>query len=148
MPVYEYYCRDCDGIFDAMRSMKEASWPVPCPVCSKDALRIMPTSFHAFTMREGYARRIPDRGTYWHLGKEVKRPVTGGVPANEHPDLYKPEPAPAKARGELEDALDKNRLEGVDKQTQRDYESLRSPDTDKKYYLELWKDHEQSEKKK
>ena len=28
-------------------------------------------------MREGYPRAIPDRGTYWHLGKEVKRPVTG-----------------------------------------------------------------------
>jgi len=30
------------------------------------------SSFMAFTYRDGYPRRIPDKGTYWHLGKEVK----------------------------------------------------------------------------
>lgn len=34
--------------------MREATEPVPCPECFKDASRIMPTSFAAFTFREGY----------------------------------------------------------------------------------------------
>lgn len=89
MPLYEYYCERCNGVFEAMRPMREASEPVPCPECYKDAKRIMPTSFHAFTMRDGYPRAIPDRGTYWHLGQEVKRPVDVPTPANEHPDLMK-----------------------------------------------------------
>ncbi len=100
MPVYEYYCESCDGIFEALRPMREAGDPVPCPVCDRDGMRIMPTSFAAFTMRDGYPRRIPDRGTYWHLGKEVKRPVTGGVRANEHPEINKPEPPRRLTKGE------------------------------------------------
>jgi len=101
MPVYEYYCEACDGIFEALRPMREAGDPVPCPVCDRDGRRIMPTSFAAFTMRDGYPRRIPDKGTYWHLGKEVKRPVTGGVRPNEHPEINKPEPKPKPTKGEL-----------------------------------------------
>lgn len=53
---------------------------------------MMPTSFAAFSMRSGVPRRLPDRGTYWHLGKEVKARNTGGVPAFQHPETYKPEP--------------------------------------------------------
>lgn len=101
MPVYEYYCESCDGIFEALRPMREAGDPVPCPVCDRDGRRIMPTSFAAFTMRDGYPRRIPDKGTYWHLGKEVKRPVTGGVRPNEHPEINKPQPKPKPSKGEL-----------------------------------------------
>ncbi len=29
MPLYEYYCEPCDGIFEAIRPMREASLPVP-----------------------------------------------------------------------------------------------------------------------
>ncbi len=103
MPLYEYYCEHCDGIFESLRPMREAGEPYPCPVCDRDGKRIMPTSFSAFTFRDGYPRRIPDKGTYWHLGKEVKTPNTGGVPANEHPELYKPEPKPVPTRGEADD---------------------------------------------
>jgi hypothetical protein len=53
-------------------------------------------------MREGYPRAIPDRGTYWHLGKEVKTRITGQTRMNEHPELAKPRPKPAKSKGELE----------------------------------------------
>ena len=41
----------------------------------------------ALTMREGYARQLPDRGTYWHMGKEVSRMHEGGSPAFSHPEL-------------------------------------------------------------
>jgi putative FmdB family regulatory protein len=103
MPLYEYYCSHCDGVFEQLRSIREASEDYPCPVCDRDSKRIMPTSFSAFTFRDGYPRRIPDKGTYWHFDKEVKTMNTGGVPANEHPELYKPEPKPTPSKGDLED---------------------------------------------
>jgi putative FmdB family regulatory protein len=82
MPVYEYLCKHCDGIFEAIKQISQASLPAPCPVCARKAQRVPPTSFSAFTMREGYPRAIPDRGTYYHLGKEVKRPITGPTRMN------------------------------------------------------------------
>ncbi len=102
MPVYEYYCDPCNGIFEALRNMRQASEPSPCPVCNGESQRIMPTSFSAFTFRDGYPRRIPDKGTYWHLGREVKNPVTGAVRPNEHPEINKPEPAPTLLKGDAE----------------------------------------------
>jgi hypothetical protein len=70
----------------------------------------MPTSFTAFTVREGLPRSIPDRGTYWHLGSEVKQMNTGGVPAFEHPDLYQPAPKPAPSKGEQADVAELDQL--------------------------------------
>ncbi len=102
MPLYEYYCKSCDGIFETVRPISRSSEPAPCPVCARTGQRIPPTSFAAFTMRDGYPRAIPDRGTYWHLGKEVKRPITGSFRMNEHPEVNKPEPKPKKSSGELE----------------------------------------------
>ena len=102
MPVYEYYCQSCDGVFEALRRIKESSEPSPCPVCSRESDRMMPTSFSAFTYRDGYARRIPDKGTYWHLGKEVKNPITGAARPNEHPEINKDEPAPKPLKGDAE----------------------------------------------
>ena len=101
MPLYEYFCDPCDGIFEALRPMREASDPVPCPVCERDGERIMPTSFAAFTYRDGYPRKLPDKGTYWHLGKEVKKRVTGGMKPFEHPELNKPKPVRRKSKGEI-----------------------------------------------
>jgi len=104
MPLYEYYCEHCDGVFEELRSMRESSEPAPCPLCDRDSRRIMPTSFSAFTFRDGLPRRIPDDFKYWHHdGRKVKTMNTGGVPMNEHPELYRPEPKPKPTRGELED---------------------------------------------
>lgn len=105
MPLYEYFCQPCNGIFEELRPMREATEPVPCPECFKDAGRIMPTSFSAFTFREGYARRIPDDGKYYHLGHKVSKPITGGRP-NEHPEVNKPEPKVKKSRGEKQELVD------------------------------------------
>ena len=101
MPLYEYYCEHCDGVFETLRSMRDAGEPSPCPVCDRDGQRIMPTSFTAFTFRDGLPRRIPDRGTYWHLGKEVSKPITGGGVAYEHPEVNKPKPKPIPTAAEL-----------------------------------------------
>lgn len=111
MPVYEFYCEPCNGIFEALRPIRESSEPCPCPVCNKEGKRIMPTTFNAFTYRDGYPRRIPDKGTYWHLGKEVKSLITGPVRPNEHPEINKPEPKPKKAKGELSIERERRRLE-------------------------------------
>ncbi len=37
MPLYEYLCQPCNGIFEELRPMSEASDPVPCPQGFKDA---------------------------------------------------------------------------------------------------------------
>jgi putative FmdB family regulatory protein len=119
VPLYEYYCKHCDGIFETMRPIARASDPAPCPVCARKAQRIPPTSFAAFTMREGYPRAIPDRGTYWHLGKEVKNPIRGKVRMNEHPELTKPRPKPVPSKGEREIIREKKHLEKKEAERRR-----------------------------
>jgi putative FmdB family regulatory protein len=100
MPLYEYYCEPCNGVFEAIRPMREASEDVPCPECSRDSPRIM-SSFTAFTFRDGYPRRIPDKGTYWHLGKEVKQRAKT-LKRGTHPELAEPRPSPRPTRGDLD----------------------------------------------
>ena len=112
MPLYEYYCSSCNGVFEALRSMRESSEPSPCPLCDRDSMRIMPTSFAAFTFRDGMPRRIPDRGTYWHFDKEVKTMNTGGVPMNEHPELYRPDPKPVPTAADRDAQREIEHLKG------------------------------------
>jgi putative FmdB family regulatory protein len=100
VPLYEYYCQSCNGIFEAIRPMREASLPVPCIECNRDAARIM-SSFNAFTFRDGYPRRLPDRGTYWHLGQEVKTRVKR-MKGWEHPELATPKPRPRPLKGDVQ----------------------------------------------
>ncbi len=105
MPLYEYYCEPCDGIFEAIRPMREASLPVPCPDCNRDAPRIM-SSFNAFTFRDGYPRRLPDKGTYWHMGKEVKKRAKR-MHWYDHPELTPPKPKPRPTKGDIQAAKDR-----------------------------------------
>jgi len=56
MPLYEYCCQICDSVYEAVRPMREASLPLPCPQCGRDGQRIM-SHFSAFTVRDdGYCR--------------------------------------------------------------------------------------------
>jgi putative FmdB family regulatory protein len=119
MPLYEYFCKHCDGVFEAIRPISKAGDPAPCPVCARKSERIPPTSFAAFTMREGYPRAIPDRGTYYHLGKEVKTRITSGVRMNEHPEINKPRPKPKKSKGELSAAADRRHAEAREEARRR-----------------------------
>ena len=88
MPLYEYLCEECSGIFEVVRPIREAPEPQPCPECDEECERVMPTSFSAFVMRQGYPRRIPDKGTYWHLGQEVTFLPKKARPY-EHPQVTK-----------------------------------------------------------
>lgn len=74
MPIYEYACDDCEGVFELMRPVREASDPQPCPSCESDARRIISRDFHAYTMRKGMPRRIPDQGLYWSLKGQSTEP--------------------------------------------------------------------------
>ena len=98
MPLYEYYCQHCNGVFEALRSIREATLPVPCPACQREGQRVM-SSFTAFTYRDGYPRRIPDKGTYWHLGKEVKT-LPKRMRHHQHPELAEPKPVKRPTKGE------------------------------------------------
>lgn len=34
MPLYEYYCTDCNQTFESLRPAQQADDPVNCPACS------------------------------------------------------------------------------------------------------------------
>jgi putative FmdB family regulatory protein len=102
MPLYEYFCRECDGTFELLRPAREASKAQPCPSCDEDAGRIISTQWSAFIFRDGYNRRLPDDGGYWHLGKKVSKPISGPYDGFNHPELKKPEPSPEPTIEDLE----------------------------------------------
>lgn len=107
MPLYEYYCENCDGIFEMLRPIARAAESAPCVVCEQTGERIMPTSIVAFTLRDGYPRKLPDKGTYWHMGKEVKSRIKGRFKPFQHPELHKPEPRRTLSKGEKQMAEEK-----------------------------------------
>ncbi len=108
MPLYEYYCQHCHGVYEALRPMQEASLPLSCPRCQRDGRRIM-SPFQAFTLRDGYPRRLPDKGTYWHLDKEVKT-LPKRMRWYEHPETAEPRPRPRPAKGEVSAQRDQRML--------------------------------------
>lgn len=95
MPLYEYYCEDCHGVFEMLRPPREASANQPCLECDADSRRVV-SNFQAFVFRDGYPRKIPDDGTFWHLGTKVAEPVNKPVEANEHPELVAKKYGPTK----------------------------------------------------
>jgi putative FmdB family regulatory protein len=115
MPVYEYYCRDCHGVFELVRSVRLAAQPQPCPVCDAECPRLMPTSFNAFMMRDGVPRKIPDRGKFWHYGEEVDAPIGQAIQMGEHPELiydrYGPEQPPTTEERETHEQRVLQRME-------------------------------------
>jgi putative FmdB family regulatory protein len=94
MPLYEYYCEDCDGIFELIRPVSQSSNPQPCPVCDGDGERLMPTQVHAFTMRGGMPRRIPDQGLFWTTKGQSTKPMQTSDMKKMEPFLVKEERNP------------------------------------------------------
>ena len=115
MPLYEYVCDQCVGVFELLRPAREASSPQPCPQCDEEARRIMPTEFQAFTLRKGAYRRLPDRGKFWHYNREVSGPITSSAPPGEHPELrlrkLRPEQPPTVEERERFEHTVEQRLE-------------------------------------
>jgi len=79
MPLYEYFCEPCNGVFELLRPTRDASREQPCPQCDEDSKRIISKEWSAFIFRDGAARRLPDTGGYWHMGKHVSEPMRGTV---------------------------------------------------------------------
>lgn len=47
MPIYEYYCKDCEGVFNAFHSMN-SEWEGGCGFCeSKNITRTIPELAHS-----------------------------------------------------------------------------------------------------
>ena len=59
MPLYEYYCDNCDKVFEALRSFKDSDQPAKCPECGAAADRIMPTTFSSMVRKQGWKQRAP-----------------------------------------------------------------------------------------
>ena len=102
MPLYEYYCGDCEGVFELLRPVSAASQDQPCPQCDNDAKRIVSREFSAFIFRDGSPRRLPDDGGYMHLGKKVKNMITSSTDGYSHPELNPPEPPAPPTIEEIE----------------------------------------------
>lgn len=92
LPLYEYYCESCEGVFERLRSTRAASSPEPCPVCDQDARRIISKEWSAFTFRKGHPRQLPDTGGYWHLGQRVKTLASRSPNGVDHPELHRQRP--------------------------------------------------------
>jgi len=59
VPLYEYYCDNCDKVFDSLQPISRSDQPVACPKCGRDADRIMPTTFATMSRRKGLRERVP-----------------------------------------------------------------------------------------
>lgn len=88
MPIYEYYCDPCHGVFELLRPVREGSKSQPCPECDEDAARMLSRTFTAFTLRDGLPRRLPDTGGFWHFEQSVSSPINGpSYQGVTHPEL-------------------------------------------------------------
>ena len=59
MPLYEYYCDNCDKVFEALRSIAQSDQPAKCPECGAASDRIMPTTFSSMVRKQGWKQRVP-----------------------------------------------------------------------------------------
>jgi putative FmdB family regulatory protein len=81
MPVYEYYCEQCESVFEALRPLRESDRPAACPSCGREAERIMPTAFATMAVKEGWAQRVPFHHRPVRAG-EPKKPIAPVKPGS------------------------------------------------------------------
>ena len=149
MPVYEYLVEHCDGpnkgqgsgacIFECVKSMRESNEPQPCPECDAEGKRIPPSSFTAFVWRKGYPRRIPDKGTYWHLGQEVSY-LPSKARAYEHPQIKKEPRQGPLGKQDYEELVDHKIAERRAKREVRRAELDRKREARVRKSVKRWKD--------
>jgi putative FmdB family regulatory protein len=51
MPLYEYFCDNCEQVFTKLRTMSEYREPAGCPVCASPSDRIVASAPRLNTMR-------------------------------------------------------------------------------------------------
>ena len=90
MPLYEYYCEPLRRHLRADPAGQPVLGPAaPAPSGDGDGERLMPTQVHAFTMRGGMPRRIPDKGLYWTTKGQSTKPMTSSDLSKIEPFLVK-----------------------------------------------------------
>ncbi len=77
MPVYEYFCDNCDKVFDSLQAISKSDQPAACPKCGSMSDRIMPTTFASMARHKGLKERVP----YHHhdIRKDAKKPPIARV---------------------------------------------------------------------
>ena len=76
MPLYEYYCQDCDKEFEALRSHSQADDPAPCPRCGKESPRLLSTfSFKSSTFTA--PKLGPSKGRVLKPRRQAEAPQEG-----------------------------------------------------------------------
>ena len=59
MPIYEYYCQDCQRRFEALRSMSQADAPIACSSCGGENIRRVLSLFAAVSKEaDGGSRAV------------------------------------------------------------------------------------------
>jgi len=53
MPLYEYYCSDCQGKFEVLRRISQADDPIACPYCESDRTKRAFSTFAAVNKGAG-----------------------------------------------------------------------------------------------
>lgn len=59
MPLYEYYCSDCQTKFDALRSISNADAPIACQDCQGENTSRMLSLFFAHSDGRAVAQGAP-----------------------------------------------------------------------------------------
>lgn len=49
MPIYEFRCRRCRHVFEAIRPMGDEGRGLPCPECGRKGVELIPSVFAAAT---------------------------------------------------------------------------------------------------
>ena len=83
MPIYDFVCGDCGG-FEQRRSFSEASEPVACPSCGKEATRVysMPNTRR---MPAGLSKAMDRSEGSAYEPEVVRRPMGGTTtPGKKH----------------------------------------------------------------
>ena len=64
MPLYNYYCKQCDIIYENLRSIKQRDIKLVCPECNERCKRIIDiSSFHLIGdgwAKDGYGKKKPE----------------------------------------------------------------------------------------
>jgi putative FmdB family regulatory protein len=58
MPIYEYWCHDCDKEFEELRPMSRASEPAACPTCGAPSEKLP----SVFASKADYTIKVPRGG--------------------------------------------------------------------------------------
>lgn len=58
MPIYEYFCLDCQATFELMRSLAEADAGATCESCGSSQTRRLVSRFAAFSSEGGERRAV------------------------------------------------------------------------------------------